>query len=88
MDECALLEVGGADRKKKADLLAEKLWDTIKEVLVSRPVRHTDVLVSGLDEVTSINKAVAFIATFGDGEGVRVTFLRFFPDSKVSFCGG
>ncbi|XP_020299082.1 uncharacterized protein LOC109863258, partial [Pseudomyrmex gracilis] len=73
-----LLEVGGEDRKSKADLLATKLKEALPEgVSVARPSRNVEILVSGLDEFTTEDNLRRDFATeFGGGNGVRVVSLR------------
>ncbi|XP_020295377.1 uncharacterized protein LOC109860585 [Pseudomyrmex gracilis] len=73
-----LLEVGGKDRKSKADLLASRLREVLLEgVRVARPSRNVEILVSGLDEFTTEDDLrQEFEAEFGGGSGVRVVSLR------------
>ncbi|XP_020297725.1 uncharacterized protein LOC109862177 [Pseudomyrmex gracilis] len=73
-----LLELGGEDRKSKADFLATKLKEALPEgVSVACPSRNVEILVSGLDEFTTEDDlSKEFVAEFGGGSGVRVVSLR------------
>nr|XP_032519197.1 uncharacterized protein LOC116771462 [Danaus plexippus plexippus] len=61
-----IIEVPGSTSADKADALAAKLRSALaEEVVVSRPVKFTDVRVTGLNDATTADRLIAAVAREG-----------------------
>lgn len=63
-----ILEIPGEDGKTKADKLASKLREALSETKarITRPIKRTDLRISGLDESIAPSEIAEAMATFGE----------------------
>lgn len=81
-----IIRVNGPDNKTKADALAMAMKDVLAKdcVRISRPVKRTDIRVTGIDEDDSPDDIRAAIINIdgGKGENIKISSIKTTNDGR------